>query len=92
MLGVIAASLVGVWFYSTAGRSGRPPVSWAVSGVVVYFLAALLWSLIVTPGLKDAAIHNQSGMLIFVVRYAYVLVGLLVAAGINLWLNKRPSD
>lgn len=88
MLGVIAATLVGFWFYSTASRSGRSPVSWAVSGVMVYFLAALLWSLIVTPGIKDAAIHNQTGLLIFIVKYAYITVGLVSAAAINFWLNK----
>lgn len=91
MLGVIAATLVGVWFYSTAGRSGRPPVSWGVSGVVVYFLAALLWSLIVTPGIKDAAVHNPSGILIFIVRYAYIGVGLVAAAAVNFWLNKPQN-
>ncbi len=91
MAGVIAAILVAVWFYSTASRSDRPPVSWAVSGVVVYFLAALLWSLIVTPGVKDAAIHNQSGMLIFIVRYAYIGVGLLTAGVVNFWLNKSAE-
>lgn len=90
MLGVIAAIAVSVWFYSTASRSGRAPVSWAISGAVVYFLAALLWSLIVTPGLKDAAIHNQSGILIFTVRYAYIGIGLVAAALVNAWLNK-PS-
>lgn len=91
MLGVIAATLVGLWFYSSASRSGRAPVSWGISGAVVYFLAALLWSLIVTPGIKDAAIHNQSGVLIFIVRYAYIGVGLVSAAIINFWLNK-PVD
>lgn len=91
MVGVIAAILVAIWFFSTAPRSGRPQVSWAISGVVVYFLAALLWSLIVTPGIKDSAIHNQSGLLIFMVRYAYVGVGLLVAAVVNFWLNK-PAE
>lgn len=91
MLGVIAASLVGVWFYSTAARSGRPPVSWGISGVVVYFLAALLWSLTITPGIKDAAIHNPKGMLVFIVQYAYIAVGLVVAAAVNFWLN-RPQN
>ena len=91
MIGVIAAALVGVWFYSTAARSGRPAFSWGVSGVVVYFLAALLWSLIVTPGIKDAAMHNQSGLLIFIVRYAYIGVGLVVAVLINTWLNKAKD-
>ncbi len=88
MLSVIAAALVGIWFYNTAPRSGRAPVSWGISGVVVYFLAALLWSLIVTPGIKDAAIHNQSGVLIFIVRYAYICIGLASAAIVNFWLNK----
>jgi len=91
MLSVIAAALVGIWFYGTASRSGRPQVSWGISGVVVYFLAALLWSLIVTPGIKDAAIHNQSSVLIFIVRYAYTGVGLACAAIINFWLNKSSD-
>lgn len=91
MLSVIAAIGVSVWFYSTASRSGRAPVSWAVSGVVVYFLAALLWSLIVTPGIKDEAIHNPSGLLIFIIRYAYIGMGLAAAVVVNFWLNK-PAD
>lgn len=91
MLSVIAAGLVGYWFYSTASRSGRSPFSWAVSGVVVYFLAALLWSLVVTPGVKDAAIHNQSNLLIFIVRYAYIGVGLAAVALVNVWLNKADD-
>ncbi len=88
MLGSIAAALVGIWFYSTASRSGRSAISWGVSGVVVYFLAALLWSLIVTPGIKDTATHTQSGVLVFIVKYAYIAFGLACAAGINIWLNK----
>jgi hypothetical protein len=91
MLSSIAAALVGVWFYSSAPRSGRPPFFWAVSGVVVYFLAALLWSMIVTPGVKDTATHTQSGLLIFIVRYAYIVIGVACAAGINFWLNKAQD-
>lgn len=88
MVGVIAAIVVCVWFYSTAPRSNRSPVSWAVSGVIVYFLAALLWSLTITPVVKDTAIHTQSGVLIFIVRYAYIAVGLGAAGALNIWLNK----
>lgn len=90
MISVIAAIAVGVWFYNTAARSGRSAISWGVSGVV-YFLAALLWSLIVTPGIKDAAMHNQSGWLIPIVRYAYIGVGMAAAAAINVWLNKTKN-
>lgn len=88
MLGSIAAALVGIWFYSTAPRSGRPAIGWGVSGVVVYFLAALLWSLIVTPGIKDTATHTQSTALVFIVKYAYIGFGLACAAAVNAWLNK----
>lgn len=91
MLSFIAAVIVGVWFYNTAPRSGRQPVSWGISGVVVYFLAALLWSLAVTPDVKDAANHNQSSLLVFVVRYAYIAVGMVCAAMVNQWLNKAPK-
>lgn len=91
MLGSIAAALIGIWYYNTATRSGRSALSWAISGVVVYFLAALLWTLIVTPGVKDSATHTQSSMLIFVVKYAYIAFGMVCAAGINLWLNKREN-
>lgn len=92
MLSVIAALLVAVWFYNTAPRSGRPAFSWCVSGVVVYFLAALLWSLAVTPTLKDMAQHQPNGLLIFTVRYAYIGIGLLAAAAVNAWLNQGTND
>ncbi|MEI8574801.1 hypothetical protein U737_15480 [Methylomonas sp. LW13] len=92
MLGSIAAALVGIWFYNTAARSSRPPISWAVSGVVVYFLAALLWTLAITPSVKDAASHSQSAALIFIVRYAYIGFGVLVAILLNSWLNKSTDS
>ncbi len=91
MLSSIAAALVGIWFYNTAARSERASLSWAISGVAVYFLAALLWSLIITPGVKDTANHTQSALLIMIVKYAYIAFGLTCATGINLWLNK-PKD
>jgi len=91
MLGSIAAALIGIWFYHTASRSGRPAVSWAVSGVVIYFLAALLWTLAVTPSIKDMASHNQSTVLIFIVRYAYIGFGVLTAVLLNGWLNKTAD-
>ena len=88
MLSSIAAALIGIWFYNTASRSGRSSLSWAISGVVVYFLAALLWSLAITPGVKDTATHTQSSLMILTVKYAYIGFGLLCAAGINTWLNQ----
>ncbi|OQW71770.1 MAG: hypothetical protein BVN35_15680 [Proteobacteria bacterium ST_bin11] len=92
MLGSVAAALIGIWFYNTASRSGRSAISWAVSGVVVYFLAALLWTLAVTPAILDAASHSQSAALIFIVRYAYIGFGVLMALLINSWLNKAANS
>jgi len=91
MLSSIAAALIGIWFYNTASRSGRAPLSWAISGVVVYFLAALLWSLAITPGVKDTATHTQSGLLILIVRYAYIIFAVAMAAAVNWWLNKPQA-
>ncbi len=65
MLGSITAMLVGAWFYHGARRSGKSSISRAISGVVVYFSAALLWTLLITPSIKVAAGHGQSGVLIF---------------------------
>lgn len=88
MLGAIAAMSVAVWFYYSAQRSGKGAISWAVSGVVVYFLAALLWTLLITPSLKESAMHNQSAVLIFMVRYAYIVIGVVSSLGLNHLLNK----
>ena len=92
MFSAIAAALIGVWFYQTAPRSGRAPFSWAVSGVVLYFLMALLWSMAVTPAIKDAASHNQGGLLVLIVQYAYIVFGVSVAALINRWLNQPAGN
>jgi hypothetical protein len=88
MLSSIAAILIAVWFYYTAHRTGRPAIMWAVSGVVVYFLAALIWTLLVTPSIKDLASHGQSGVLVFIVRYAYILFAAACAILLNFLLNK----
>jgi hypothetical protein len=92
MLSSIAAALIGIWFYNSASRSGRSPVSWALAGIAVYFLAALLWTLLVTPGIKDAASHNQNGILVFIVRYVYIGAGALAALLVNGWLNKSTDS
>ncbi len=84
MIGSIVAILVAVWFYLSAKNTSRQPVSWAVAGLVVYFTVALAWTWLVTPPIKDAASHSQNGLLIFLTRYAYIVVGLLGAVVFNL--------
>ena len=92
MFGAIVAALVAYWFYQTAALSGRQPLSWAIAGGAVYFIGALLWTLGVTPHIKDLAAHNPNSVWVWVVRYAYVVFGATCAAGVNAWLNKPGSD
>ncbi len=92
MIGSIVAAGVAIWFYQTAKRHGRQPISWAVAGLLVYFTVALLWTNVVTPPIKDAASHSQSGVLIFLTRYAYIIVGLACAAAFNLKFGGAKSE
>ncbi|WP_305908957.1 hypothetical protein Q9L42_008055 [Methylomarinum sp. Ch1-1] len=84
MIGSVVAAFVAIWFYHTAKQTGRQPISWAVAGIVVYFMVALMWTNFVTPPIKDAASHSQNGFLIFLTRYAYIMVGLACAVFFNL--------
>lgn len=92
MIGSIVAAFVAVWFYMTAKRSGRQPISWAVAGILMYYIIALLWTNLVTPPIKDAASHSQSGFLIFLTRYAYIIVGLIGAVLFNLKFGGSKAE
>ena len=92
MIGSIVAACLAFWFYQTAKRTGRQPVSWAVAGLLVYFIVALLWTNVVTPPIKDAASHSQSGILIFLTRYAYIIVGSVCAVLFNLKFGKSKAE
>ena len=85
MLGSIAAILIVVWFYKSALDAGKNAVSWGCIGLVVYFIPALVWSYVVTPGLKDAFEHNRSPVIGFIVSYAYIAVGVACAT----WVRYR---
>jgi hypothetical protein len=80
MVGGIVAILIAVWFCRTALLAGKGPMPWAVVGVLCYYLPALLWTIWVTPGLRDMVEHNQSLALAMVVRYGYIVVGILCTA------------
>lgn len=88
MAGSIAALLLAVWFYTGAQAKGKNPVQWAVVGVVIYFIAAALWTFLVTPPLRDSVEHNQSYILAFIVRYGYVAVGVMCSA----WVKFKHLD
>ena len=92
IIGSIAAILVLVWFYNTAPNYGRNPVHWAIAGFLVYFVIALLWTYTINPSIKDAAIHSRSTILMFITRYAYIVVSLLGAFIFNLKIGKKNNQ
>ena len=93
IIGSIAAILIFVWFYNTASTFGRKPLHWAIAGFVVYFIVALIWTYFVNPGIKDAAMHSRSTLLMYVVRYAYIVVGVTCAVIFNLKVgNRKPVE
>jgi len=91
IIGSIAGIFILVWFYNTA--YGRNPLHWAVAGFVVYFTISLLWTVGITPGIKDAAMHSRNTLLMWTARYAYIVVALVCAIIFNLKVgNKKPDE
>lgn len=85
MAGSIAAVLMVVWFYKSAVATDKDPLPSAVLGFIVYFIPAVVWSTLVTPGLRDMVEHNPNTALALVVQYAYIIVGIACAA----WVRSR---
>jgi hypothetical protein len=79
MVGGIAAILIAIWFYRSALAAGKSPLPWVFVGFVSYYLPALLWTMLVTPDLRDMVEHSQSAVLAIVARFGYIVVGILCA-------------
>ena len=83
MTGAIAAIIIAVWFYKSALDSGKNPVAAVVQGFIAYFIPAVIWTLLVTPGLRDTVEHEPGFFLGFIVRHAYAVVGVICAAWVR---------
>ncbi len=92
MLSSIVAAFFAVWYYFTAKKTGRDPINWAIVGLMVYFIVALSWTWIVTPSLKDAAIHNQSKLLMYITRYGFIVVASACTVFYNLKFAGHKQD
>ncbi len=90
IIGSIAGIFILVWFYNTA--NGRNPLHWAMAGFLVYFIISLLWTVGITPAIKDAAMHSRNTLLMWIARYAYIVVALACTVIFN-WKvgNKKPD-
>ncbi len=83
IIGSIAGIVILVWFYYTAEELNRKPLHWALAGFVVYFTVALFWTYFITPSIKDAAMHSRDTFLMYVVRYAYIIIASTSAVIFN---------
>ncbi len=92
IIGSIAGIAILVWFYHTASEYGRNPINWAIAGFVVYFTVALIWTYFVTPGIKDAAMHSRNTFLMYVVRYAYIILATTVAIIFNKKIGPKNRE
>ncbi len=92
MLSSIVAAAFAVWYYFTAQKTGRDPVNWAIVGLVIYFIVALSWTWFVTPSIKDAAIHSQSKLLMYITRYGFIVVASACAVFYNLKFAAKKQD
>jgi len=90
IIGSIAAILIMVWFYNTA--NGRNPLHWAMAGFLVYSIVSLLWTVVITPDIKDAAMHSRNTLLMWVARYAYIVVAVACAVIFNLKIGYKKQD
>lgn len=89
VIGSLAAIFILVWFYNNASSYGRNPLHWALAGVMVYFLVALFWTYFVNPSIKDAAMHSRDSFLMYISRFAYIVVALMGAIIFNLKIGPK---
>jgi len=92
MLGAIAAIVIIIWFYNGARSVGKNPVQGAFVGFLIYFIPAIVWTVLVTPGLRDTVEHNPGLFLGLIVRYGFVVVGVSCAAWYRLKVLRKKPD
>ncbi len=92
MLSSIVAALIAVWYYFSAKKTGRDPINWAIAGLVIYFIVALSWTWFITPSIKDAAIHSQSKLLMYITRYGFIVIASACAVLYNLKFAAKKQD
>jgi len=91
IIGSVAAIAIFVWFYNTAVHSGRDKLNWAIAGFVVYSVIAMVWTVGINPGIKDAAMHSRDTFLMYIARYAYIIVAVAGAVAFNLIVGKKKG-
>ncbi len=92
MIGAIAAIIIIIWYYNGARSVGKDPIQGAFIGFLIYFIPAIIWTVLVTPGLRDIVEHNPGLFLGIIVRYGFVVVGVSCAAWYRLKVLTKKAD
>jgi len=92
MIGTITAFLISYWFYKSAEATGRNPLVSAGMGFLSYLIPCIIWTLTVTPSLRDAVEHNPGTLSGLFVNYAYILVGVACAIGFKFLHFKQAKS
>jgi len=92
MIGTITAFLISYWFYKSAEATGRNPLVSAGMGFLSYLIPCIVWTLTVTPSLRDAVEHNPGTLSGLFVNYAYILVGVACAIGFKFLHFKQAKS
>lgn len=83
MIGTIIAIAIAYWYYRGAEAKGSNPLITAAWGFLFYLIPGALWTWLITPSLRDSAVHNPTSLNVFVYSYSYILVGIACAAWIK---------
>ncbi len=83
MLGTIVAIAIAYWFYKSAEHANKNPLKTGAVGFLAFLIPGIVWTLAVTPGLRDAVQHNPGALSVILAKYAYIMVGALCAVGIK---------
>lgn len=70
-----AAVAVLVWFYMTAKEKGEPPINWAITGLIGYWIAWWAVKLTVVSALSGIFAKNPTGTFLLVQIPALCAIG-----------------
>ncbi len=78
-----AAIPVLVWFYMTAKEKGEPPINWAITGLIGYWITWWMVKLTVVSALSGMVAKNPTG------TFLLVQVPALCAIGASFLIRKK---
>jgi len=82
-LAKFAAVAVLVWFYMTAKEKGEPPINWAITGLIGYWITWWAVKLTVVSSLLGVVAKNPTG------TFLLLQIPALCAIGASFLIRKK---